>query len=43
MVIEKGTAFGSLTSTYRNDSRILVANLAGNPAVKVGTADPDAG
>ena len=43
-VLEKGTAFGSLTSTYnRNSSRILVANFAGNPAVTVGTADPDAG
>ena len=35
MVLDKGTAFGSLTSTYRYDSRILVANFAGNPAVTV--------
>ena len=35
MVLDKGTAFGSLTSTYRYDSRILVVNFAGNPAVSV--------
>ena len=35
MVLDKGTAFGSLTITYRYDSPILVANFAENLAVTV--------